>query len=343
VGRAIRRLRVRTGVECRVSAFLAVILLGAETVVPTQGTGRHSTLENTAGTFRAAVDLVTLNVAVADGKNRPVSGLVRNDFRVLEDGVAQDVSFFAASEVPVDVVLLVDSSSSVSPSLHLIKQASAGFIESLRPIDRAAVMSFTTQLRIVQHFTANRRDLLDAVQGLGSHGDTALYTALYVALDHLERSSRNSTVDASSFRRQAVVALTDGRDTTSVIGFDGLLDRARRVGVPVYVIRLQGSADLLAWGHVDRRAAERADYEMMTLARETGGRAFFPVQVDDLDGVYRLVEEDLSNQYQLGYVPKLERRDGSYRRISVQITTRLDVRPRTRTGYFSPGPTRVSR
>jgi Ca-activated chloride channel homolog len=334
---------VRTGVTCVVWAFLAVFVLGAEPVARRQANGRLSDLESTQGTYRAAVDLVTLNVAVADGKNRPVPGLGQGDFRVLEDGVAQDVSFFAASEVPVDVALLVDSSSSIAPSLSLIKQASTGFIESLRPTDRAAVMSFTSRLRIVQPFTSHRGELLDALQGLGAHGNTSLYTAIYVTLDSLVRARDGTSAEASAIRRQAIVALTDGQDTSSVIGFDDLLDRARRVGIPIYIIRLQGASDILGLGPAQQHAVQRGDYEMMTLVRETGGRAFFPVQVVDLDGVYRLLGEDLSNQYQLGYVPKMERKDGAYRRISVQITTRPDARPRTRTGYFSPGPAMVSR
>jgi VWFA-related protein len=128
-----------------------------------------------------------------------------------------------------------------------------------------------------------------------------------------------------------------------VIQFDDLLDRARRVGVAVYPISLTTDADLLGMlTETDaKRYYNRADYTLRTLAKETGARAFFPAQLSDLAGVYGLVAEELSSQYALGYVPKLERRDGSFRRIAVRLDSRLDARPRTRTGYYAPGPARA--
>jgi Ca-activated chloride channel homolog len=323
--------------------FPATFVLTAALVAQQQGAGRLSQVENSAGTFRTAVDLVTLNVAVTDGLNRPVPGLGRSDFQVLEDGVAQDLSFFSATDVPLDVVLLVDSSSSVSPKLPFIEQAAAGFIATLRPIDRASVMSFTTQVRVVQPFTSDRLALRQAVHGLPARGDTALYTALYVALDNFERMRREGAADARSVRRQAIVVLTDGEDTASRVTFDDLLDRARRAGIAIYPIALDGDGLRSPAITSPRRFFSTADYALKSLAQETGGRAFFPVRLEELDGLYQAVADELSTQYALGYVPKVERKDGTYRRISVLIASRPDARSRTRMGYYSPGPTRVSR
>jgi Ca-activated chloride channel homolog len=329
----------------RVAAVVTLLVgLSLSAAVPTRGQdGRQiPLLDATAGTFKAAVNLVTLNVAVTDEKNRPVAGLARRDFEVFEDGVAQDLSFFAASEVPLDVALLVDASSSIIQQMPMIEQAASGFIDSLRPSDRAAVMSFASQLYVIQPFTSDHGALKVALRSIGARGSTALYTALYVALDRLERMRRESAAEAYSLRRQAVVVLTDGEDTASLIEFDDLLDRARRVGISIYPIII--TADVTPAQPVTaKKYFNRADYAMRTLASETGARAFFPLQLTDLTGLYRLVAEELAMQYALGYVPKVERRDGSYRRIAVRIGSRIDARPRTRTGYYSPGPVRASR
>jgi Ca-activated chloride channel homolog len=334
---------VRTLLLRAACVFPATFVLSAVLVAQEQGPGRLSQIENSAGTFRTAVDIVTLNVAVTDGLNRPVSGLGLGDFQVLEDGVAQDLSFFSATDVPLDVALLVDSSSSVAAKLPFIEQAAAGFIATLRPIDRASVMSFTTQVRIVQPFTSDRLVLRQAVHGLPANGDTALYTALYVALDNFERMRRERVADARSVRRQAIVVLTDGEDTASRVGFDDLLDRARRAGIAIYPIALDGDQLRSPAITSSRRFFTASDFALRTLAQETGGRAFFPIRLDELDGLYRAVAEELSTEYALGYVPKVERQDGTYRRISVFIASRPDARSRTRMGYYSPGPARVSR
>jgi Ca-activated chloride channel homolog len=319
---------------------LAVSALTATGSAGRQDDGRPRQLQPTVGFFKAAVDLVTVNVAVTDGKDRPVSGLGRDDFQVLEDGISQDVSFFVASEVPLDVALLIDSSSSMRAAMPLVEQAAMGFVDALGPSDRAAVMGFASHLRVLQSFTTDRAALETAIHSVVAHGDTALYSALYVALDSFQRVRRDTSTGLAGVRRQAIVVLTDGEDTTSPIQYDDLLDRARRAGVAIYPIAIATDADLskLLAQTDAKRFFTRAEYGLKTLARETGARAFFPTQLSDLGGVYRLVAEELSTQYALGYVPKVERRDGSYRRIAVRITSRPDVSPRTRAGYYSPGP-----
>jgi Ca-activated chloride channel homolog len=330
---------VRHGVAL---ACVVVSALAASGTTGRQDDGRRP--QPTGGAFRSAIDLVTVNVAVTDGKNRPVPGLVRDDFQVLEDGVAQDVSFFAATAVPLDVSLLIDSSSSMISKMPLVEQAALGFVDALGPADRASVAGFAGQLRVLQTFTNDHQALRNAIHSVTAHGDTALYSALYVALDTFQRVRRDPSAGLAGVRRQAIVVLTDGEDTTSPIQYDDMLDRARRAGVAVYPIALTSApdpADVLA--RTDpKRFFTRTDFALKTLARETGARAFFPKELADLGGVYRLVAEELSSQYALGYVPKLERRDGSYRRIAVRLPSRLDAWPRARAGYYSPGPTRAA-
>jgi Ca-activated chloride channel homolog len=323
-----------------VCGWLAAPMMAA-TLIAQARDGVLPVPETTARTFKSTVDLVTLNVTVTDRRNRPVPGLARGDFEVLEDGVAQEVSFFAASDVPIDVALLIDSSSSMRGKLPLVEQAAAGFVATLRPNDRAAVMPFSTQLRVAQPFTSDKAALTASIHAVNPRGNTALYTSLYVALDGFERARREAAASGQpTVRRSAIVVLTDGEDTASAIQLDDVLERARRGGVAIYPISIiDENSDITA---SERRFYRQPEYALRTLAKETGAQAFFPTQLKDLNGVYQAVAQELSQQYALGYSPKINRTDGSFRRVSVLVVDRPDARPRTRTGYYAAGPVRAS-
>jgi Ca-activated chloride channel homolog len=288
----------------------------------------------TSATFRSSVDLVTLAVTVTDGKDRHVPGLVQSDFEVLEDGVPQQVSYFAANQLPLDVALLIDTSSSMREKLPLVHEAASRLVRSLKPGDRAEVVGFSSQTRILQPFTTDLELAQQAVKQAVARGGTALYTAIYVALDQLTRGRAQETAD---LRRPAIVVLTDGKDTSSLIQFDDVLERARRAGVAIYAISLVSPSDTSEGdSSAGRRFLDDSDLALKTLARETGGRSFFPREVAELNGVYESVAGELSTQYALGYEPKSAREDGAYHHLLVRVVSRPDARPRTRTGYYSP-------
>src|SRR5687768_17175362 len=135
--------------------------------------------------FRGGTDLVALQVTVVDGQRRYVPDLRQEDFAVFEDGRPQAIELFAASAVPLDLMLLVDSSSSMTSRIPIVRRAAANLIRALGPDDRAEVIFFSTRVRIEQELTTNRRDLIAAVNRLHAAGSTALYEALYVALKRL--------------------------------------------------------------------------------------------------------------------------------------------------------------
>lgn len=289
----------------------------------------------TAKSFTSTVDLVTLNVTITDGRNRQVSGLGRGDFQVLEEGAPQPLSFFAATEVPLDVTLLVDTSSSMADKRLLVQKAAQGFIKSLRPADRASVVGFATRVVVLQPFTSDHAALMAAVTRTTANGDTALYSAIYVALDQLVKARQHS----GEVRRPAIIVLTDGEDTASSIAFEDLLDRARRAGVAIYPISIvdEFEAKRLTDGG-ERRFIFGAQQGLTVLARETGARAYFPSRLTELDGVYRSVAEELSLQYALGYVSTSGRVDGAYRRLVVRVLSHPELKSRTRAGYYAAGP-----
>lgn len=289
--------------------------------------------EDSRATFRSSVDLVTLNVTVTDGKDRHLPGLGQQDFQVLEDGVPQDLSYFAANELPLDIALLIDASSSMVGKLDLVHQAADRFVATLRPGDRGQVTAFSSQTRVLQPFTEDVAALRSAIRLTGARGATSLYTALYVALDQFQRLVAKSP----DVRRPAIVVLTDGQDTASLIEFDDVLERARRAGVAIYAISVISAYEgRAAMEDGRRRHVTEADHALRTLARETGGRAYFPLALSELDGVYQGVASELSTQYALGYAPRGPRDDGAFHRIAVRVVSRPDARPRTRTGYYAP-------
>ena len=273
--------------------------------------------------FRSTAALVSINVTVQDKSAHYVAGLQPADFAIYEDGVKQEVRFFESSTVPLDLILLIDTSSSMTDKMNAVHDAAAGFLATLRPIDRGAVVAFADTISILQPLTSDRAALDQAVRSTVARGKTALNTAVYVALKQFGERARTT----EALRRQAIVVLSDGADTASPISLDDVLRVARSSGVSVYTVSLQPSLALAR--NDDTDAYDRA---LRTLARETGGASFFP-KAGDLKAVYRSIATDLANQYSIGYVPADERDDGRFRRIVVQVLTGGALRSRTRLGY----------
>ncbi len=279
--------------------------------------------------FRAGASLVALNVTVTDG-DRFVPGLHEGDFAVYEDGVQQQVQFFESKAVPIDLILLIDTSSSMRDKMDVVHEAALGFLETLREGDRGAVVAFSDRVNVMQALTSDRQALDEAVNRTEAHGSTALNNALYVAMKQFGRSAKQS----GDVRRQAIAVLSDGDDTSSLITFDDVLAMARKSGINIYTIALQSEfAAARRLAENSHRYFSESDYAMRTLARETGAQSFFPEFVQDLKGVYASIADELSNQYSIGYTPSNPRPDGRFRRIVVRVATHPEFRPRARAGY----------
>jgi Ca-activated chloride channel family protein len=286
--------------------------------------------------FRAETELVTLSVSVTDARDHLVTGLGPGDFVVSENGRPQAIRFFASAEVPLDVVLLIDTSASMADKLESSRQAARRFLGSLGPSDRAALVEFNTQVRILQPFTSDPSRIAEALSTTRARGNTALYTGLYVALDHFSRLQR----DGGAIRKSAIVVLSDGQDTASLIGADDVTERARRAGVPLYFVSLlSGEEGQAVADEGGRRRSTPHDFVLNALARETGARAFFPSRLEDLEGVYEAVARELSLQYTLAYAPDDTSTDGRFRSVLVRVPGLPGARPRTRAGYYAPGAT----
>jgi Ca-activated chloride channel homolog len=282
-------------------------------------------------TFRAATELVNLNVTVTDGHAKPVEGLTQDLFEVYEDGVKQDVKFFAPGDLALDVVVLLDTSASMTGSMPLIQSAATRLVNALRADDRATIMAISGGLRVLERFTSEKALLTSAIKTSKAGGRTPLYASIYTALRELETTRKSYETP----RRQAIVVLSDGQDTASGFHFDDLMLAVRRQAVPIYTIAPRPSQTMRAQREaVFGESTHEQDFELRRLAQETGARSFFPVSLQELAGVYDEIASELAHQYSLGYHPSNASPDGSFRRIAVRIQM-PGVKWRARMGYIA--------
>lgn len=305
----------------RASTAAAVVLAAAS--VTAQSGERPASPAGPDAAFRDGVELVALAVTVESGDGRPAMSLARGDFQVFEEGTAQDIAFFEAAGNPIDLVVMIDASASMTGRLPVARHAAAELIRSLGTGDRVALMTVDRPLRTFVPFTGDRQVIRHALNGISPSGNTALYDAMYLAF-----RSFASLDGRAGVRRRAIVVLTDGADTSSLIGFDDILGTARRASVAVYPISLSHLA-----GHTPIEREIAAAYELRLLAAETGARAFFPERPEDLDGVYESIAREISQQYVLGYVPGHYPLRAGFRSVSV-IVGAPGVTVRARKGYI---------
>jgi Ca-activated chloride channel homolog len=287
---------------------------------------------DTTPVFRGAVDLVSLNVTLTDQHDQLVSGLTASDFAVFEDGVLQDLSFFSSSRLPMDIAILLDSSSSMGPVLSVAQDAAIAFVETAQPADRVSVTEFNDRANILHSLGSDIAGASRAIRSTSPRGSTALYNGLYMAMTEMIRSRRGS----QEIRKQAVVVLSDGQDTSSLVQFEDVMDLAHESGIALYTILLLSPLDARLASDLKSSRFSQALFVMRSFAEVTGGQTFLTSNARDLRGIYNKIANELALQYTLGYMSKNAQRDGRFRRIVVRVVDHPGVRTRTRTGYQAP-------
>jgi Ca-activated chloride channel family protein len=278
------------------------------------------TVRTEASGFAPFVDVPVVQVAatVADEAGRLVKGLGREAFRVFEDDREQEITHFIGAESERELVVAVDMSGSMGPSMASCREAVRRFLGSLRPIDRVTLLAFNDTV-----FTVARRDATPdarqrAVGRLRAWGSTSFYDAVLRGLDLLEGNRG----------RRALVLFTDGEDMVSHATAEDVQRRIEVSAAPVYVV---------AQGRGMREAALRRVLDR--ISGVSGGRAFYTDRVEELDGVFAEIGEDLASQYLLAYAPANAERDGSWRTISVRVAGKKHA-VRARQGYRAVAPRR---
>ena len=293
---------------------------------------------------------VMFPVTVRDSNGRLVSDLTRNDFRVFEDNSQQPLSDLALRQVPVDVVLMVDSSSSVAKNLDDFRRAAEGFAEKLQADDRISLIKFDDRVQLLQDWTKSRFQFQRALNRIEPGIFTRFNDALLLASkDHFGAVTKS---------RRAAIVLSDGLDKRSGATLETALQALIRAQVAVYIVsntRIARAAklaelDTLLGGtpavvmvnqlNIDRlklsiTALDQSEQNLDQLAQATGGRLYKPTSFDALESTYAEVADELRHQYALYFTPLNKARDGSFRRVRVEMTNPA-LHTQTRVGYFAP-------
>jgi len=273
--------------------------------------------------FATRVDLVNLGVTVTDKKGNLVTDLTADDFDISEDGKKQTVRYFAAGDMSsgeapaMHLGLMLDVSESMGEDMSFSKTASIKFLNTLTDAVDITVVDFDTEIRTARYSQSEFARLIERIRQKKAKGFTALYDAIGTYLDGA----------AGQDGRKIMLLYTDGGDTRSSIRFHELMDLLKASDATVFSI-----------GELEHQSASTKNEQRMVLqqiADVTGGQAFFPTSVKELDSVYEKVVAQIRAQYLLGYVSTNDKTDGSWRKVEIKVT-RKDCRVRGRRGYFAP-------
>jgi Ca-activated chloride channel family protein len=285
--------------------------------------------QNGIYTMHADVDEVLLNCAVVDGKGRAVMDLGQSDFRIWEDGVAQATRSFLHQDLPVSLGILVDNSGSMRDKRAAVDSAALNLVLASNPKDSTFIVNFSDRAILDQGFTSDLAALDKGLSHFDSKGTTALYDAVAASADELANHGK--------YPKQVLLVITDGADNASRLRLEQAIRRVQNLGGPVvYTIGL-------LFG-IDKEESQRAKRDLQLMSEETGGVAYFPQSLQDVNGIAAEVGRDIRNQYTIGYHSSKAVSLGGYRLVNVEAKAsghdKLTVR--TRKGYFAKKPGNLS-
>lgn len=271
-------------------------------------------------TFKSDVTRVQVDVAVLDNKGRFIPNIPAGNFRILEDGVPQQLADFNMGEAPLTVALVIEFSNLYqqywTESWYQTLTAAYGFLETLKPEDYVAVVAYDLRPEILSDFSTDKRAAQEAMQRLriAAYSESNLYDAV------VDTADRMSEIEG----RKAIVLIASGVDTFSKLTFDKTRRALQTAGVPIYSIGLMQA--LREWydargalGPIARLDFLQADNQMRTFAKETGGQSFFPRFYGEFPSIFGAISQSLRNQYALAYTPSNQERDGKFRKIKVEL------------------------
>jgi len=271
--------------------------------------------------FKSNVKLVNVFTTVVNKRGAPVAGLKKEDFAIAEDGVTQDIKVFdRESELPLNIVLAIDTSLSTRKDIRLELESARGFVHALlRPVDSLALFQFSENVDELVPFTSNLQRIDKGINRVRIGAATALYDAIYLGSHSL--ADRNN--------RKVMVVITDGGDTMSKIDFNDAVRAAQESEAIVYSI-------IIVPIEADAGRNVGGENALIQLSDDTGGKHYYASGIAQLDAAFHQVSEELRTQYLIGYYPKKKLSDSDFRRIEVTLTNpNLDYKVRHRTGYYT--------
>jgi VWFA-related protein len=307
---------------------LSSLILAAQT---TQQQGNDG-LKKDGRDFTLSVDveLVQLPISILDKEGRPVNGLAQEHFQVFEDKTLQQISLFKHEDVPLSVGLVIDNSGSMRNKRERVNSAALSFVRESNPEDQTFIVNFDDTAYLEQDFTGSIGDLMDALDNLDTRGETALYDAVFLSVDHVKGGNKD---------KKALLLISDGEDNTSKYGFNKALEQLRESKVTLYAIGLLEENDQRG-GLFKKSPSKKAREALQQFAEATGGQAYFPKSLDEVEDLCKRIAHDLRNHYTIGYSPTNRKLDGSWREVEVKVNPPKSVPSkisvRTKPGYYAP-------
>ena len=265
-------------------------------------------------------DFMELHVSVVDEKERNVVGLTKENFKITENGVPQPVTIFKHEDIPVSLGLVIDNSRSIEPRKARLDAATLAFVRQSHPEDESFVVHFDFDARVERDFTTQISDLEETLRASKPFGQTAIYDALMLSLDHMEKAKH---------QKKALLLVTDGLDNVSHTRFAQVLDAVKHSRVAIIVVGLLSAAE-----------GAKAEATLTQIAEASGGHAYFPDDVEQARVMMEKAAHDLRTQYTIGYVPSDPAHDGSWRSVRVEIIPPVGMKDKLNTdyrhGYYRP-------
>jgi Ca-activated chloride channel family protein len=294
---------------------------GAAPATPAAPTPQQPSPSDENGTYviRKDVDEVLLHATVVDEKQHIVTDLDRNAFTVFEDGKPQNIISFRHEDIPVSMGIVIDNSGSMREKRAKVNQAALNLVRASNPGDEVFVVNFNDEYYLDQDFTSDLLKLKEALEKIDARGGTALRDAVVASAEHLKRDAR--------LERKVLFVVTDGDDNASRESLEDAVKQLQEENGPaVYAIGILG----------DEEHPKRARRALEVIAQRTGGLAFFPKTLDEVDEISREVARDIKNQYTIGYKPTNPRASGGFRTIRVEAKKgRGKMVVRTKSGYYA--------
>jgi VWFA-related protein len=286
-------------------------------------------------TLSVDVELVQLPISVLDKDGRPVDGLTKDHFQVFEDNMLQEIKLFKHEDIPLSLGLVIDNSGSMRNKRERVNSSALSFVRESNPEDETFIVNFDDAAYLEQDFTGSIGDLIDALDNLDTRGETALYDAIYLSVDHVKKGKMD---------KKAILLISDGEDNVSKYGFNKVFEALRESKVTLYAIGLLEENDQRG-GLFKKPPSKKAKENLQKFAEITGGQAYFPKSLDEVDDLVKDIAHDLRNHYTVGYTPSNRKLDGTWREVRVKVNPPKNVSKvtvRTKQGYYAPQPQPVS-
>jgi len=282
------------------------------------------------------VNMVAVPVTVRRQDGGFLKGLPKSAFYIYEDGEDQEIVFFAQEGLPTRIAIVLDISGSVRSEWGTIKYATKKFVENLKPDDQFSLVSFNTEIRLKMDWGRKTDKVEPVLSSIYCKDNTKLWDAIWVVCNDVFKGIQE---------KKAMIIMSDGLDNESSVSYDDALQAAMHSEAAVYVVSkteavrrsmMFQNAQQGIYDNIPQEVFVQADGALRKLAYETGGRVLYPNSFGQLDNIYAQVDEELRNQYTIGYISTNKKKDGSYRHIDVRVEAPSGATVAARPGYYAP-------